>query len=48
MQIALERTAEILYGCLIAYVLGMVMTGARKWLENRYYPEKKNNDTMDT
>jgi uncharacterized membrane protein YccC len=35
MQIAVERTAEILYGCFVAFSLGLILFGMRKRFEKK-------------
>jgi uncharacterized membrane protein YccC len=36
MQVALERTAEVMYGCLVAFLLGLVLNFWRSKLISRY------------
>ncbi|MBA3647104.1 MAG: FUSC family protein [Chitinophagales bacterium] len=36
MQVAMDRTGEILYGCFVALMLGIILTSIRKRLEEKY------------
>ena len=40
MQVALERTGEVMYGCLVAFLLGMVLNFWRKKFLFRYLAEE--------